>query len=69
MVFVEMTLNTGLNLNSLMLNHFLKSNMWKNNNHFLTTQSFLSKFSMTRLRHVSAYYQVMFKVIVKASDT
>ena len=29
----------------LMLNHLLKYNMWKNNNHFLTNSSFLLKFS------------------------
>ena len=37
----------------------LSINMWKNN-HFLTNPSFLLNFSMTRFRHVSACYQVMF---------
>ena len=37
----------------------LSINMWKNN-YFLTNPSFLLNFSMTRFRHVSAYYQVMF---------
>ena len=30
---------------SLMLNHLLKCNMWKNNNHFLNNPSFLLKIS------------------------
>ena len=30
---------------NLMLNHLLKYNMWKNNNHFLTNSSFLLKYS------------------------
>ena len=37
----------------------LSINMWKNN-YFLTNPSFSLNFSMTRFRHVSAYYQVMF---------
>ena len=35
--------------------------MLKNNNNFLTNPSFLLTFLTARFRHVSAYYQVMFK--------